>query len=386
MIQALPDHAPEAPSLSPSELAPLTVSEIASWLVGHTLDEVERELILHTLENCGGDRVLAASVLGLSLPGLRRKMTAYAVRGQALPEPAEAAPAARESTKENTGEVPAKEVRAAAQVPEPHNDREPAPLAIVRKPEKPKTNSRLLIGGAITFAVIALIGLRVTGGAERSGELALAERPRIEVSVVEQPLPFDARIAVPVWNGPMPQIVDIAADKRIESAAKAAAMATIRAVVNFDSEQDTIMESAAEIAERALPANGALASSDISQDTRMEAAAASRPVIDWSAIDISQDTRMDPVGGPETTGSIDAETPFTAPEDVPDPLVRPAPVKRAKAATPVQRRAARPAPAQASTSAQTGPQFFPFNLFSNSSAARAADNTPAVPAACCGVN
>ena len=118
----------------------------------------------------------------------------------------------------------------------------------------------------------------------------------------------------------------------------------------------------------------------------MEGAPALRPVIDWSAIDISEDTRMDPVGGPETTGSIDSEAPFAAPEDVPDPLVRPALVKRAKAATPVQRRAARPAPAQAATSAQTGPQFFPFNLFSNSNAPRAADNTPAVPVACCGLN
>lgn len=69
----------------PPDLPQSTVSEIASWLVGQPLDAVERELIRQTLEACGGDRALAASILGLSLPGLRKKITAYAVRGQALP-------------------------------------------------------------------------------------------------------------------------------------------------------------------------------------------------------------------------------------------------------------------------------------------------------------
>ncbi|HEX5779268.1 MAG TPA: helix-turn-helix domain-containing protein [Xanthobacteraceae bacterium] len=85
MTQALRDDQPEATQL-PADLPSSTVSEIASWLVGQPLDAVERELIRHTLENCGGDRALTASLLGISLPTLRKKIRAYSVRGEALPD------------------------------------------------------------------------------------------------------------------------------------------------------------------------------------------------------------------------------------------------------------------------------------------------------------
>ena len=75
MTQALRDDQPDATQL-PADLPESTVSEIASWLVGQPLDAVERELIRHTLESCGGDRALTASVLGISLPNLRKKIRA----------------------------------------------------------------------------------------------------------------------------------------------------------------------------------------------------------------------------------------------------------------------------------------------------------------------
>lgn len=80
-----PDE-PDTPAQLPADLSASTVSEIALWLVGQPLDAVEREMIRHTLESCGGDRALAASVLGISLPNLRKKIRAYSVRGEALPE------------------------------------------------------------------------------------------------------------------------------------------------------------------------------------------------------------------------------------------------------------------------------------------------------------
>ncbi len=150
MTQALRDDQPDATQL-PADLPESTVSEIASWLVGQPLDAVERELIRHTLESCGGDRALTASVLGISLPNLRKKIRAYSVRGEALPhsfEPAREIPqaandgvpdaqgnaveeSALEAKNENlselhasdpTAEVAASEPAPTLAVPEPDND------------------------------------------------------------------------------------------------------------------------------------------------------------------------------------------------------------------------------------------------------------------------
>jgi DNA-binding protein Fis len=56
-------------------------------LVGHTLLEVERKLILKTLEHCGGNRTRAARVLGISLRNLRNKLRNYAAAGISVPAP-----------------------------------------------------------------------------------------------------------------------------------------------------------------------------------------------------------------------------------------------------------------------------------------------------------
>ena len=56
-------------------------------LVGRTLLEVERKLILKTLEHCGGNRTRAARVLGISLRNLRNKLRNYAAAGISVPAP-----------------------------------------------------------------------------------------------------------------------------------------------------------------------------------------------------------------------------------------------------------------------------------------------------------
>lgn len=50
-------------------------------LVGHTVAEVERELILQTLESCGGNRTSASSVLGISVRTLRNKLKTFVQAG-----------------------------------------------------------------------------------------------------------------------------------------------------------------------------------------------------------------------------------------------------------------------------------------------------------------
>lgn len=50
-------------------------------LVGHTVAEVERELILQTLDSCGGNRTSASSILGISVRTLRNKLKTFVQAG-----------------------------------------------------------------------------------------------------------------------------------------------------------------------------------------------------------------------------------------------------------------------------------------------------------------
>jgi DNA-binding NtrC family response regulator len=47
-------------------------------VVGRTVADVERELILETLRHCGGNRTHAANILGISIRRLRKKLHGYA--------------------------------------------------------------------------------------------------------------------------------------------------------------------------------------------------------------------------------------------------------------------------------------------------------------------
>jgi DNA-binding NtrC family response regulator len=61
--------------------------EAVRSLVGHSIAAVERELICETLAQRGGNRTQAATILGISIRGLRNKIRFYRTRGRGVPEP-----------------------------------------------------------------------------------------------------------------------------------------------------------------------------------------------------------------------------------------------------------------------------------------------------------
>src|ERR1700722_16498367 len=71
--------APEspAPSLAPNQIVPL--------LIGSTVGEIERELVLQTLARCDGNRTRASRVLGVSVRTLRNKIRQYSAEGIDVP-------------------------------------------------------------------------------------------------------------------------------------------------------------------------------------------------------------------------------------------------------------------------------------------------------------
>jgi len=66
----------------------------ANGLVGRTVAEVERDLILETLHHTLGNRTHAANILGISIRTLRSKLKQYSEEGVAVPVPGEAERAA----------------------------------------------------------------------------------------------------------------------------------------------------------------------------------------------------------------------------------------------------------------------------------------------------
>ena len=58
-------------------------------LVGRTVAEVERDLIIDTLQHCLGNRTHAANILGISIRTLRNKLKQYNEEGLAVPMPGE---------------------------------------------------------------------------------------------------------------------------------------------------------------------------------------------------------------------------------------------------------------------------------------------------------
>ncbi|WP_127142373.1 sigma-54 interaction domain-containing protein [Pelagibacterium montanilacus] len=57
--------------------------------VGRTVADVERDLILDTLDHCLGNRTHAANILGISIRTLRNKLNQYSDEGLAVPGPGE---------------------------------------------------------------------------------------------------------------------------------------------------------------------------------------------------------------------------------------------------------------------------------------------------------
>ena len=67
--------------------ATLAAEQVTRNLVGRTVAEVERDLILETLKHCLGNRTHAANILGISIRTLRNKLNEYAIDGTPIPPP-----------------------------------------------------------------------------------------------------------------------------------------------------------------------------------------------------------------------------------------------------------------------------------------------------------
>ena len=67
--------------------AALAAEAVTRSLVGRTVADVERDLILETLKHCFGNRTHAANILGISIRTLRNKLNEYSSAGVAVPAP-----------------------------------------------------------------------------------------------------------------------------------------------------------------------------------------------------------------------------------------------------------------------------------------------------------
>lgn len=78
------DHAAASPAVAHASLA---AEQVTRALVGRTVADVERDLILETLKHCLGNRTHAANILGISIRTLRNKLNEYTSDGVPVPPP-----------------------------------------------------------------------------------------------------------------------------------------------------------------------------------------------------------------------------------------------------------------------------------------------------------
>ena len=76
-----------------AQVAQSVMGGATSGLVGKTVAEVERELIIDTLSHCLGNRTHAANILGISIRTLRNKLKQYSEEGLSVPPPSGGEPA-----------------------------------------------------------------------------------------------------------------------------------------------------------------------------------------------------------------------------------------------------------------------------------------------------
>ena len=67
--------------------AAMAAEQVTRALVGRTVSDVERDLILETLKHCLGNRTHAANILGISIRTLRNKLNEYSADGVLIPPP-----------------------------------------------------------------------------------------------------------------------------------------------------------------------------------------------------------------------------------------------------------------------------------------------------------
>ena len=88
VLEAAAQGAPVPSPGSEPESRDLQAAEaVTRGLVGRTVADVERDLILETLDHCLGNRTHAAKILGISIRTLRNKLNEYGMAGIPVPEP-----------------------------------------------------------------------------------------------------------------------------------------------------------------------------------------------------------------------------------------------------------------------------------------------------------
>lgn len=85
----MPDGSPITVSKGPAERAAQAAEAVTRAFVGRTVADVERDLILDTLDHCLGNRTHAAKILGISIRTLRNKLNQYTDEGVRVPGPGE---------------------------------------------------------------------------------------------------------------------------------------------------------------------------------------------------------------------------------------------------------------------------------------------------------
>jgi len=83
----LPDGS--RPGITPTNAASGDAGPSTDALVGRTVADVERDLIIDTLQHCLGNRTHAANILGISIRTLRNKLNQYQTEGVNVPAPGE---------------------------------------------------------------------------------------------------------------------------------------------------------------------------------------------------------------------------------------------------------------------------------------------------------
>lgn len=77
----------QAPTIANTNATPTTVqnTENVESLIGRKISDVERDMILNTLDHCLGNRTHAANILGISIRTLRNKLSQYKDEGVKIP-------------------------------------------------------------------------------------------------------------------------------------------------------------------------------------------------------------------------------------------------------------------------------------------------------------
>ena len=78
--------APDPAGVSSASPSTVENTEGVETLIGKTISEVERDMILNTLDHCLGNRTHAAKILGISIRTLRNKLNQYKDEGVDIPK------------------------------------------------------------------------------------------------------------------------------------------------------------------------------------------------------------------------------------------------------------------------------------------------------------